>query len=185
MGWLSIIALPCLLYSMNLNVLHLAIPQLTADLKPSGTQLLWIVDIYGFLLAGFLMIFRSWCGLLRKVHESAAVRCLGMNQHACAADSSAENALTMSVCTAPCADPCSPGSSFAGFSSDYHPVYQVQSVRRSLRAHCALNPNRSRERNEGERNSARQWTDDRGVVRRLRKHALVKRDLCKAFTLED
>lgn len=52
---LAVIAIPCLLYSMDLNVLNLAIPQLTADLQPSATQLLWIVDIYGFLLAGFLI----------------------------------------------------------------------------------------------------------------------------------
>ena len=52
---LAVIAIPCLLYSMDLNVLNLAIPYLTADLKPSSTQLLWIVDIYGFLLAGFLI----------------------------------------------------------------------------------------------------------------------------------
>ncbi|NLG77999.1 MAG: MFS transporter, partial [Xanthomonadaceae bacterium] len=52
---LAVIAVPCLLYSMDLNVLNLAIPHLTADLNPSSTQLLWIVDIYGFLLAGFLI----------------------------------------------------------------------------------------------------------------------------------
>lgn len=52
---LAVIAVPCLLYSMDLNVLNLAIPHLTADLKPSATQLLWIVDVYGFLLAGFLI----------------------------------------------------------------------------------------------------------------------------------
>jgi DHA2 family multidrug resistance protein-like MFS transporter len=52
---LAVIAVPCLLYSMDLNVLNLAIPHLTADLQPSSTQLLWIVDIYGFLLAGFLI----------------------------------------------------------------------------------------------------------------------------------
>src|SRR5690606_37651888 len=45
----------CLVYSMDLNVLNLAVPHLTADLRPSATQLLWIVDIYGFLLAGFLI----------------------------------------------------------------------------------------------------------------------------------
>ena len=52
---LAVIAIPCLLYSMDLNVLNLAIPHLTADLQPTSTQLLWIVDIYGFLLAGFLI----------------------------------------------------------------------------------------------------------------------------------
>src|SRR5688500_10787224 len=52
---LGVIALPCLLHSMDLTVLNLAVPHLTADLKPSASQLLWIVDIYGFLLAGALM----------------------------------------------------------------------------------------------------------------------------------
>ncbi|HEX7115770.1 MAG TPA: MFS transporter [Steroidobacter sp.] len=52
---LAVLALPCLLYSMDLNVLNLAIPQLTQHLRPSASQLLWIVDIYGFLLAGFLI----------------------------------------------------------------------------------------------------------------------------------
>src|ERR1044071_7415305 len=55
--WLgvAIIALPCLLYSMDLTVLHLAVPRLTIDLKPSSVQLLWIIDIYGFLIAGSLI----------------------------------------------------------------------------------------------------------------------------------
>jgi len=52
---LAVIALPCVLYSMDLTVLNLAIPKLTEDLKPSGTQLLWIVDVYGFVLSGFLI----------------------------------------------------------------------------------------------------------------------------------
>lgn len=52
---LAVLALPCLLYSMDLTVLHLAVPQLTADLDPSSAQLLWIIDIYGFLVAGSLI----------------------------------------------------------------------------------------------------------------------------------
>src|SRR5687767_3900441 len=52
---LAVLALPCVLYSMDLTVLNLALPQLSAELKPTGSQLLWIVDIYGFLLAGFLI----------------------------------------------------------------------------------------------------------------------------------
>ena len=52
---LAVIALPCLLYSMDLTVLNLAVPRLSADLKPSSAQLLWIVDIYGFLVAGSLI----------------------------------------------------------------------------------------------------------------------------------
>jgi MFS transporter, DHA2 family, multidrug resistance protein len=52
---LAVIALPCLLYAMDLTVLTLAVPALSADLAPSSTELLWIVDIYGFLVAGFLI----------------------------------------------------------------------------------------------------------------------------------
>jgi DHA2 family multidrug resistance protein-like MFS transporter len=52
---LAVIALPCLLYSMDLTVLNLAVPAISADLQPSSTQLLWIVDIYGFLVAGSLI----------------------------------------------------------------------------------------------------------------------------------
>lgn len=52
---LAVIALPCLLYSMDLTVLNLAVPALSRDLQPSSAQLLWIVDIYGFMIAGFLI----------------------------------------------------------------------------------------------------------------------------------
>src|SRR5829696_4691192 len=52
---LAVIALPCLLYAMDLTVLTLAIPALSADLQPSSTELLWIVDSYGFFVAGFLI----------------------------------------------------------------------------------------------------------------------------------
>jgi DHA2 family multidrug resistance protein-like MFS transporter len=38
-----------MLYSMDLTVLNLAVPALSADLKPSSAELLWIVDIYGFM----------------------------------------------------------------------------------------------------------------------------------------
>jgi DHA2 family multidrug resistance protein-like MFS transporter len=44
-----------MLYSMDLTVLNLAVPTLSADLKPSSAQLLWIIDIYGFLVAGSLI----------------------------------------------------------------------------------------------------------------------------------
>jgi DHA2 family multidrug resistance protein-like MFS transporter len=47
--------LPTLLIVMDLTVLHLAVPHLSADLQPTSAQLLWIVDIYGFLIAGALI----------------------------------------------------------------------------------------------------------------------------------
>ena len=52
---LAVIALPCMLYSMDLTVLNLAVPALSAALAPSSAELLWIVDIYGFLVAGSLI----------------------------------------------------------------------------------------------------------------------------------
>src|SRR4030066_1641966 len=52
---LAVLALACVLYAMDLTVLHLAVPSLTAELKPTSAQLLWIVDIYGFLVAGSLI----------------------------------------------------------------------------------------------------------------------------------
>src|SRR5438045_5403491 len=53
------LGLLCLLYSMDLTVLHLAVPRLTEALAPSSVQLLWIIDIYGFLLAGSLITMGS------------------------------------------------------------------------------------------------------------------------------
>jgi DHA2 family multidrug resistance protein-like MFS transporter len=52
---LAVIALPCVLYAMDLTVLNLALPRLSAELRPSSAQLLWIVDIYGFFVAGMLV----------------------------------------------------------------------------------------------------------------------------------
>ncbi len=52
---LAVIALACVLYVMDLTVLHLAVPQISEDLQPSSAQLLWIIDIYGFLVAGSLI----------------------------------------------------------------------------------------------------------------------------------
>lgn len=52
---LAVIAIPCLIYSMDLTVLHLAVPQISAEFRPSAAQLLWIVDIYGFMVAGALV----------------------------------------------------------------------------------------------------------------------------------
>lgn len=52
---LAVIALPCMVYAMDLTVLNLALPAISRALDPSASQLLWIVDIYGFLVAGFLI----------------------------------------------------------------------------------------------------------------------------------
>ncbi|MFG1779636.1 MFS transporter [Micromonospora sp. NPDC049051] len=52
---LAVLALPSLLLSLDLSVLFLALPHLSADLGASSSELLWIGDIYGFMVAGFLI----------------------------------------------------------------------------------------------------------------------------------
>ncbi|MGN9844287.1 MFS transporter [Nonomuraea sp. H19] len=59
-GWrqwtgLAVLTLPTVLLALDVTVLFLALPHLSADLQPSGAQTLWIMDIYGFMIAGFLV----------------------------------------------------------------------------------------------------------------------------------
>ncbi|MDT0329526.1 MFS transporter [Nocardiopsis lambiniae] len=52
---LAVLALPTILLALDFTVLHLALPHLAADLAPTSAQQLWILDIYGFMIAGFLI----------------------------------------------------------------------------------------------------------------------------------
>ncbi|WP_061294258.1 MFS transporter [Herbidospora cretacea] len=52
---LTVLALPTLLLSLDVSVLYLALPHLSRDLGVTGTEQLWILDIYSFMLAGFLV----------------------------------------------------------------------------------------------------------------------------------
>ncbi|WP_320774664.1 MFS transporter [Streptomyces sp. CRN 30] len=52
---LAVLMLPLLLVSMDVSVLYFTVPAISADLAPTGTQQLWIFDIYAFVLAGLLM----------------------------------------------------------------------------------------------------------------------------------
>ncbi|KZB88366.1 MFS transporter [Amycolatopsis regifaucium] len=52
---LAVLVLPCVLASMDLSVMFVTLPSLTADLQPSSSELLWIMDVYGFLLAGLMI----------------------------------------------------------------------------------------------------------------------------------
>ncbi|MET8577896.1 MFS transporter [Streptomyces sp. NPDC005012] len=56
---LTVLMLPLLLVSMDVSVLYFAVPAINADLAPTGTQQLWIFDIYAFVLAGLLMTMGS------------------------------------------------------------------------------------------------------------------------------
>ncbi|ALG09212.1 MFS transporter [Kibdelosporangium phytohabitans] len=52
---LAVLALPTALLGLDVTVLYLTMPSLAADLDPTGTEVLWIMDAYGFLIAGFLI----------------------------------------------------------------------------------------------------------------------------------
>ncbi|GAA0473605.1 MFS transporter [Streptomyces sp. NPDC046215] len=54
-----VLLLPLLLVSMDVSVLFFAIPAIGEDLAPSGTQQLWIFDVYAFALAGLLITMGS------------------------------------------------------------------------------------------------------------------------------
>jgi DHA2 family multidrug resistance protein-like MFS transporter len=41
---------------MDVTILHIAIPTITRELAPTTSQTLWILDVYGFLLAGLLIM---------------------------------------------------------------------------------------------------------------------------------
>ncbi|MGK4188388.1 MFS transporter [Rothia koreensis] len=60
--WLALAALmsPVLLVSVDNTVLSFALPPISAALNPTGTQLLWIVDIYSLVLAGLLVPMGSF-----------------------------------------------------------------------------------------------------------------------------
>ncbi|KAA9377592.1 MFS transporter [Microbispora cellulosiformans] len=52
---LAVLALPTLLLALDLSVLYLALPHISDDLGADSVQQLWITDIYGFMVAGFLV----------------------------------------------------------------------------------------------------------------------------------
>ena len=55
--WTGLVVLACavLLIAIDATVLDLALPFLSADLGPTGAQLLWIIDVYSFAVAGLLV----------------------------------------------------------------------------------------------------------------------------------
>jgi DHA2 family multidrug resistance protein-like MFS transporter len=56
---LAVLMLPVLMVSVDNTVLSFALPAISIDLRPSGTQLLWIVDLYAIMLAGLLIAMGS------------------------------------------------------------------------------------------------------------------------------
>jgi len=52
---LAVLLLPAMLVAMDLSILFVAAPAIAADLNPTAGEFLWIMDIYGFVLAGLLI----------------------------------------------------------------------------------------------------------------------------------
>ncbi|MEU3212366.1 MFS transporter [Nocardiopsis alba] len=52
---LLLLLIPALLVSMDLSVLFVAAPAIARDLEPTAAQWLWMMDVYGFVLAGLLV----------------------------------------------------------------------------------------------------------------------------------
>ncbi|MBY6566821.1 MFS transporter, partial [Rhodococcus sp. BP-154] len=52
---LIVLAFAVLLIAVDGTVLDLALPFISADLAPTSNQLLWIIDVYSFVLAGLLI----------------------------------------------------------------------------------------------------------------------------------
>lgn len=52
---LALLSLPTVMLGLDLTLLHLTLPALAVDLQPTSTQALWIMDAYGFFIAGFLI----------------------------------------------------------------------------------------------------------------------------------
>lgn len=57
---LAVLMLPVLLVSIDNTVLTFALPQISEALRPTGTQLLWMIDIYPLVLAGLLVSMGSF-----------------------------------------------------------------------------------------------------------------------------
>ncbi|ADD43971.1 MFS transporter [Stackebrandtia nassauensis] len=52
---LAVLCASLLIVVMDLTILNVALPEIDAALRPSSVQLLWIVDVYGLAVAGFLV----------------------------------------------------------------------------------------------------------------------------------
>lgn len=52
---LTVLSASLLVVVLDMTILNVALPKLTADLRPSAQQVLWIVDVYSLVLAGLLV----------------------------------------------------------------------------------------------------------------------------------
>ncbi|MEE8599940.1 MAG: MFS transporter [Euzebya tangerina] len=72
---LAVLSLATVVYAMDFTILHLAVPAITADLQPTATELLWILDVYGLVVAATLIlmgVLGDRYGRRRLLHDGAA-----------------------------------------------------------------------------------------------------------------
>lgn len=56
---LAVLVLPLLLITIDSTVLIMALPAISAELSPTGTEQLWMIDMYSLVLAGLLVAMSS------------------------------------------------------------------------------------------------------------------------------
>ncbi|MEW2357303.1 MFS transporter [Spirillospora sp. NPDC029432] len=52
---LAVLSASLLLITMDITILNVALPAMSADLRPDSVQLLWIVDVYALVVSGLLV----------------------------------------------------------------------------------------------------------------------------------
>ncbi|WP_275936251.1 MFS transporter [Sinosporangium album] len=52
---LAVLSVSLLIVVMDMTILNVALPAITADVRPDSVQLLWIVDVYSLVLSGLLV----------------------------------------------------------------------------------------------------------------------------------
>ena len=95
---LAVLVAACVFVSMDISVLFYAVPALSESLRPSSTQVLWILDVYGFLLAGLLVTM----GVLGDRFGRRRMLMAGAALFGCASVAAAysDGAATLIVCRA-------------------------------------------------------------------------------------
>ncbi|HEY9367137.1 MFS transporter [Streptomyces sp.] len=121
---LAVLALPTLLISLDTSVLYLALPHLAEALQPTGTQTLWIMDVYGFLIAGFLITMGTLGDRIgRRKLLLIGATAVGLTSVAAAYSSSAEALIATRALLGIAAATLMP-STLALISNMFHDPYQ-------------------------------------------------------------
>ena len=58
-GALAVLTASLLVITMDMTILNIALPQMAAELHPTSSQQLWIIDVYSLVLAGLLVSFAA------------------------------------------------------------------------------------------------------------------------------